>query len=103
MCNCESQKYAVHEEQITDTKANYLVDATCIMFQNQGDYPVRVGLVLLMPGDSYKFDIMPPHSVKHTFGIRFADAPVSTGGSARVVPGKLLVVSSLNPINPETW
>lgn len=89
--------YVIHEEQITESDANFRILGAGILFQNQGDVPVTVGMIKLLPGDVYKIDIMPPHRVDQNVKIRFESAAVPTGGSLRVTTGPLLVYSTLMP------
>lgn len=88
-------KYVFDEKEVVASNRNYWIYGACILFQNQGDHPVWVGLIKLLPGDSYKIDIMPPNYVDQNISIRFEDTPVSVTGSLRVVSGKKLIVSSL--------
>lgn len=88
-------RYNWHEEEINQTDMNYLVDGACVLFQNQGDYPVWVGKIKLLPADSFKIDIMPPHFVKQNMMILFENSAVPVSGSLRVVSGKKLIVSRL--------
>lgn len=90
-------KYVLDEKEVNESDANYRVVGACVLFQNQGDYPVFVGKIKLLPADSYKIDIMPPHFIDQNIRIRFESAPVAVSGSLRVQSGRMLIISTLVP------
>lgn len=96
MCDSTAKVYVTHDQQVTKSSAKFGIKGACILFQNQGDVPVWIGLIKLLPADFYKIDIMPPHIVDQDFNIRFESASVPTSGSLRITTtGPLLIISTL--------
>ncbi len=90
-------RYHIHEIQLTQSEPTYYLEGSGIMFDNQGNTPVWIGLRKLLPGDAWKIDIAPPHYIKQSVSIRFESAAVPIGSSLRVINAPILCIFLLKP------
>ena len=92
----------INEFPVTKNESSKRIVANKITFFNLGNIPVYVGLIPVMPGDSYMVNYEHPHIISRVFRIRFDTAATPISVQLRedfgLVNSPLLVIQTMTPI-----
>lgn len=91
----------IEEYLITKNLPKHTVEGTKITFHNRGTTPVTVGLLFIMPGQSYQVNYEHPHVIRHDFSILFQSVPTvassTTITNQGLTNGNMLLVQTMKP------
>lgn len=91
----------IDEVMIGADESNYPITAGKITFFNRGNYPVKVGLIKLVPGATYQVNTEHPNLIRRFWRILFDFAATPATPTERAALGldnmPLLVIQTMTP------
>jgi hypothetical protein len=102
ICKCRRETIEINEYEVRKSEASKWITANKITFYNQGNIPVYVGLIKVMPGDSHQVNYEHPHLIRRVFPIRFVTDAIPVSSDIQEEFGlednPLLIVQTMTPI-----